>query len=81
MKCLEAADWITAALARETFAAEREARLRGAGSDVIRASNTLMLMLVGDIAMTKPSIEAAIRRALDARNEWDNARAVLGEQP
>ena len=43
------------------------------GQDAIRASNTLMLMLVGDLAMTKPSLEAAIKRALDARNEWDNA--------
>ena len=50
--------------------------LREAGDDVIRASNTLMLMLVGDLAVTKSSLEAAIRRTLDARNAWDNvARA------
>jgi len=40
--------------------------------DVIRASNTMMLMLSGDLFMTKPSLEAALRRALDARNAWDN---------
>ena len=40
--------------------------------DVIRASNTMMLMLSGDLSMTKPSLEAALRRALDARNAWDN---------
>ena len=40
--------------------------------DVIRASNTMMLMLSGDLSMTKPSLEAALRRALDARNGWDN---------
>jgi hypothetical protein len=48
------------------------AKLRAAGDDVIRASNTLMLMLVGDLPMTKPALEAALRRALNMRNAWDN---------
>ena len=43
-----------------------------AGNDVIRASNTLMLMLAGEIGMTKAGLETAIRTALDARNAWDN---------
>ena len=44
-----------------------------AGDDVIRASNTLMLMLAGEISLTKPGLEKAIRTALDASNAWDNA--------
>lgn len=44
-----------------------------AGDDVIRASNTLMLMLAGEIGLTKAGLESAIRTALDARNAWDNA--------
>lgn len=43
-----------------------------AGDNVIRASNTLMLMLAGEIGMTKAGLENAIRTALDARNAWDN---------
>ena len=43
-----------------------------AGNDVIRASNTLMLMLAGEISLTKGGLETAIRTALDARNAWDN---------
>ena len=50
--------------------------LRGAADDVIRASNTIMLMLSGDLPMSKLAREAAIRRALDARNSWDNAIAA-----
>jgi hypothetical protein len=49
------------------------AALREAGDDIIRASNTLMLMLAGELSLTKPALEAAIRRTLDARNAWDNA--------
>ena len=56
-------------------------RLRAAGNDVIRASNTMMLMLAGELELTKSSIEAAIRRSLDARNEWDNARKALEAKP
>ena len=48
-------------------------RLIEAGQDVVRASNTLMLLLVGDLPLTKPFLETAIRRTLDARNAWDNA--------
>jgi hypothetical protein len=47
------------------------------GQDVVRASNTLMLMLVGDLPLTKPSLEWAITRTLDARNAWDNAVAAV----
>lgn len=47
--------------------------LAEAGDDVIRAANTMMLILAGDFSMTKASIEHAIRRTLDARNAWDNA--------
>ena len=43
-----------------------------AGDDVIRASNTLMLMLAGELPLTKKGLETAIRTALDARNVWDN---------
>ena len=43
------------------------------GAAMTQANNMLMLMLTGDIALTKPSLESAIRRSLDARNAWDNA--------
>jgi hypothetical protein len=56
-------------------------RLRAAGNDVIRASNTMMLMLAGELALTKSSLEAALRRSLDARNEWDNACKALEAKP
>ncbi len=48
-------------------------KLIEAGSDVIRASNTLMLMLAGEIQLTKTGMGNAIRVTLDARNAWDNA--------
>ena len=47
-------------------------KLRAAGDDVIRASNTLMLMLVGDHPMTKLTLEKAVRTALNARTAWDD---------
>ena len=58
------------------MAQEDDGDLIEAGNDVIRASDTLMLMLVGDLSLTKMDLEAAIRRMLDARNAWDNAVAA-----
>lgn len=52
---------------------EAAAALAEAGDDMIRASNTMMLILAGDLSVTKWSLEVAVRRALDARNAWDNA--------
>lgn len=57
---------------RDALAAQL-AMARVAGDDVVRAGNTLMLMLAGDLSMSKTSLEAALRRSLDARNAWDNA--------
>ena len=53
-------------------------KLVEAGSDVICASNTLMLMLVGEVGMSKPSIETACRRALEAQAAWDAALENAG---
>ena len=57
--------------------------MEAAADDVVRASNTLMLMLTGDLNMTKLSLEAALRRALDARNKLGHAkvgyRAAIGD--
>ena len=59
--------------------AEREACVDLA-DDVIRASNTLMLMLAGELAMTKPAVETALRRTLDARSAWDTAIRARGQK-
>lgn len=59
--------------------AEREV-LVDLADDIIRASNTLMLMLVGDLTMTKPAVESALRHTLDARNTWDTAIRARGQK-
>ena len=54
-----------------TLQAERKAMLETV-DDIIRASNTLMLLLVGDLPLTKQALEAAVRRSLAARTAWDD---------
>ena len=51
--------------------AERKAMLETV-DDIIRASNTLMLLLVGDLPLTKQALETAVRRSLAARTAWDD---------
>lgn len=43
-------------------------------------TSAMMLMLVGEEAMTKPGLERAIRGALDAKNAADNARALIAQE-
>jgi hypothetical protein len=79
--------WADAKAQVATLTAERDAAkagavrdLRESGDDIIRASNTLMLMLAGELSLTKPGLEVVLRRALDARNAWDNVVSALSAE-
>lgn len=54
--------------------------LEKAVEDMWSHTSLMMLMLVGDEAMTKPRLERAIRGALDAKNAADNARALIAQE-
>jgi hypothetical protein len=43
------------------------------GTALEKAMDPLLLMLVGELPMSKPVLEKALREALDARNAWANA--------
>jgi hypothetical protein len=56
---------------------ERVNRLVDAGQDCLRAANSLALILGGEMAMTKVTIENALRRYLEARTAWDAALSAI----
>ena len=64
--------------------AEADARVKAAvlaGNAMVKQLDTMMLMLSGETAMTKHSLERALSGALDARNMWTDAirsRGVAG---
>ena len=62
--------------------AEADARVKAAvlaGNAMVKQLDTMMLMLSGETAMTKSSLERALSGALDARNMWTDTIRARGE--